>query len=123
MKTKELLKMIAQAARHKDVINDVCATVKKRESEYSKLCAKIAEDAFFEDMEWSIRRTHHKCEIRGGVLFSSGGELLSTDGRCMNEQIPYFVNQTTGYLGDDYYGVMFVKVDDKNTFVEIEYAC
>lgn len=78
---------------------------------------------FDELMDWGVTGVYPGCTIKDDMLYDSQGELLSDDGRCMDEGIPYFVNQTTGYLGDDYHGTMFIKVDDENTFVAITYEC
>ncbi len=41
----------------------------------------------------------------------------------MDEEVPYFVNQLTGYLGDDYYGTLYIQVNkDFNTFVAVSYT-
>lgn len=87
---------------------------------------KILRDLpFFSELNyWELRDVHENCRINEqNQLVTNDGRLLSKDGRCMNEEIPYFVNQTCGYSGDDYSGKMFVRVDDKNTFVEIYYEC
>ena len=78
---------------------------------------------FDECMDWDAEGVYAGCIVKDGSLYDSNGNLLSRDGRCMDEKIPYFVNQYTGYCEDDYYGKMFIKVDDENTFVVIEYWC
>lgn len=78
---------------------------------------------FDELMDWGVTGVYDGCIVKDGLLYDSHGEPLCNDGRCMDEEIPYFVNQYTGYCGDDYYGTMFIKVDDDNTFVAIEYWC
>ena len=85
----------------------------------------LQELPFFNELDrWSFENVHYNCSIDNkGVLFDNEGNKLSADGRCMDEDIPYFVNQSCGYCGDDYSGRMFVRVDDKNTFVEINYEC
>lgn len=85
---------------------------------------KLSETEFFEDLLlWDIGGVFSNCEIKNGELYTSDGDYLSGDGRCMDEQIPYFVNQSTGYSGDDFYGTMYIKVDDNNTFVAVTYGC
>lgn len=74
-------------------------------------------------MDWGAKGIYAKCIIKNGALYDSNGGLLSKDGGCMDEDIPYFVNQYTGYCEDDYYGTMFIKVDEDNTFVAVEYWC
>lgn len=77
----------------------------------------------FEDLlSFEFVGVYYRCEIKDGSLYSCDGDVLSSDGGSMDECIPYFVNQSTGYLGDDYYGVMYIKVDDGNTFVAVRYA-
>ena len=78
---------------------------------------------FDELMDWDATGVYGGCTVKDGSLYDSCGELLSEDGRCMNEEIPYFVNQHTGYCEDDYYGTMFIKVVNENTFVAIHYWC
>ncbi len=80
-------------------------------------------EPFDECMDWDATGVYTGCTVNDGSLYDSRGELLSNDGRCMDEEIPYFVNQYTGYCEDDYHGTMFIKVDDENTFVAIEYWC
>ena len=78
----------------------------------------------FEDCsDWGATGVYAGCIVKDGSLYDSDGELLSNNGRCMDEEIPYFVNQYAGYCEDDYYGTMFIKVDDENTFVAIQYWC
>lgn len=84
----------------------------------------LNESYFFEElMSWDVIGIYYNCKIVDGWLYSENGETLSNDGTCMDEEIPYFVNQHTGYCGDDYYGTLFVKVADPNTFVAINYEC
>ena len=73
-------------------------------------------------MHWGVQGVYTGCTVKDGDLYDSCGNELSNDG-CMDEEIPYFVNQCTGYCEDDYYGTMYVKVDDENTFVAIAYEC
>ncbi len=78
----------------------------------------------FDDLtDWDATGVYDGCIIKDGYLYDSKGKLLSKYGGCMNEDVPYFVNQYTGYCEDDYYGTMFIKVDEKNTFVAIQYWC
>ncbi len=78
----------------------------------------------FEDCDWNATGDIYTgCTVKDGSLYDSNGELLSQNGGCMDEEIPYFVNQYTGYCEDDYHGTMFIKVDGENTFVAIEYWC
>lgn len=78
---------------------------------------------FDELMDWDATGVYAGCIVKGESLYDSQGNLLSKDGRCMDEEIPYFVNQYTGYCEDDYHGTMFIKVDNNNTFVAIQYYC
>ena len=61
--------------------------------------------------------------IDEGMLFDAEGALVSKDGGCMDEPLGYFVNQSTGYIEDEYFGKMFFPVDDKGTFVVVSYHC
>lgn len=88
-----------------------------------ELKALVSEIDLFDDIEWSYEATYTNCTIKDGVLYSESGNKLSTDGRCMSEDIPYFVNQHTGYCCDDFYGTMYIKVNDMNTFVAISFEC
>lgn len=84
----------------------------------------LGKSEFFKELSsWGVVCIYYNCKIENGKLFTNKGELLSDDGRCMDEEIPYFVNQHTGYCGDDYYGTMFIRVDDLNTFVTVAYEC
>lgn len=74
-------------------------------------------------MDWGVTGVYAGCIVKDGLLYDSQENLLCDDGRCMDEEIPYFVNQCRGYCEDDYYGKMFIKVGDDNTFVAIEYYC
>lgn len=79
---------------------------------------------FFEDLlSWDVVGIYYNCKIKNGKLYTDTDELLSGDGRCMDEEIPYFVNQHTGYCEDNYYGTMFIRVGDLNTFVVVAYEC
>lgn len=110
MKEKQVLRAIKKIAK---------LTIKLR-----KLREKMDKLYFFEDLlAWDCTDIYTNCSIKNGVLYDSKGNELSNDGNCMNEVIPYFVNQCTGYCGDDFYGTMFVKVDNKNTFIAIHYEC
>jgi len=91
----------------------------------ANLMMYLQELPFFSELDnWKFQGVHNNCSIdEKGTLFDNVGRILSRDGRCMDEEIPYFVNQSCGYCGDDYSGRMFVRVDDNNTFVEIYYEC
>ena len=100
--------------------------IKKMGELIEELCSlkeKLRNEDFFCDIEWDVLSIYRNCKIEDGVLYDSEGYDLSNDGNCMDEAIPYFVNQYTGYLGYDYHGTMYVKVDDENTFVSIHYDC
>lgn len=85
--------------------------------------AKLNKQDFFGDLnDWDISEIYYNCTVKDGSLFNEKGVMLSNDGGCMDESIPYFVNQSTGYCEDDYYGTMFVSVGN-NTFVAIIYSC
>lgn len=84
---------------------------------------KIGKHEFLASLNrWEIVAIYENCTIKDGCLFNEKGVMLSDDGCCMNESIPYFVNQSTGYCEDDYYGTMFVCVS-KGTFVAVFYEC
>ena len=78
---------------------------------------------WLDGMSWSPEEIYYNCTIKDGILYDSNGEELSHDGGCMDEKMPYFVNQSCGYCEDDYYGDMFYSVDDKGTFVKVSYEC
>lgn len=84
---------------------------------------KLNEIDPFCECDWDATGVYTGCTVKDGSLYDSDGELLSNDGGCMDDKIPYFVNQYTGYCEDDYHGTMFVKVDDDNTFVAVQYEC
>ena len=73
---------------------------------------------------WDVDCIHYNCKIKDdGYLYTQNDVLLSRDGLCMDEPVPYFVNQYCGYHEDNFYGTMFIKVDDDNTFVAVRYEC
>lgn len=80
---------------------------------------ELAQHKFMEDFwTWQVDEIYEGCKVEGGCLYDSQGTLLSENGESMNESIPYFVNQSTGYGEDDYYGTLFVQVEE-GTFVSI----
>lgn len=109
MTAKQTLKAIKKMGEH---IEQICF-----------LKDYLRNEDFFFGIEWSVVDIYRKCKIENGVLYDFKGNFLSNDGNCMDEDIPYFVNQYTGYCGDDFHGTMYVKVDDENTFVAIHYDC
>ncbi len=95
----------------------------KVEMKQRKIREKLCEHEFFEGMcDWNIEAIYYNCSIKEDGLYDEKGNLLSKDGRCMDEELPYFVNQTTGYCEDDYYGTAYINVED-NTFVAVWYNC
>ncbi len=83
----------------------------------------LNEHEFFEGMSyWSIVGVYYNCYIKEDCLYDEKGNLLSNDGRCMDKELPYFCNQKTGYIEDDYYGTVYINVEN-NTFVAIYYNC
>lgn len=85
--------------------------------------AKLEKHSFFEDLyDWDIKAIYKNCVIKDGKLYNEKGTILSKDGACMNESVPYFVNQSTGYCEDDYFGTMFVSVGN-GIFVAVSYSC
>ena len=110
MEAKNVLKKIYRMAQLKE--------------EYEKIKVELSEDEWFSDLsEWDADYVMENCSVKDGKFFDSNGVEISDDCRCMDETIPYAVNQSCGYCGDDYYGTMYVNVDDKGTFVAIEYYC
>lgn len=102
---------------------ETLCNAKQAYDEWRELEETLSEHYFFEHLDWTLGEIHYNCEVREGCLYDSAGDLISQDDGCMDEEIPYFVNQTTGYLGDDYYGTMFVKLGDTNDFMEVTYYC
>jgi len=92
--------------------------------EVDQLCAEIKKIYPFEDVSYFyFTAIHENCKVEDGRLYSANGTLLCNDGRCMDEDVPYFVDQSCGYCEDDYYGTMFIMVDEINTFIEVHYEC
>lgn len=91
----------------------------------ANLMKYLRELPFFSELDyWEFKDVYENCRIdERNHLLTNDGRFISNDGRCMDEEIPYFVNQSGGYSGDDYSGRMFICVDDNNTFVEIYYEC
>ena len=84
----------------------------------------LEKSEFFEGLSsWSVVEIYYNCKIENGKLFTDKNALLSAYGECMDEEIPYFANQYSGYCEDDYYGTMFIRVGNLNTFVEVAYTC
>lgn len=96
----------------------------KVEMKQRKIREKLNEHEFFEGMYiWNIEEIYYNCSIKeDGFLYDMKGNLLSKDGRCMDEELPYFVNQATRYCEDDYYGTAYINVED-STFVAVSYNC
>ena len=109
MTAKQTLKAIKKMGEHIEQINFL--------KEF------LQNEDFFFGIDWAVVDIYRKCKIENGILYDFAWNALSDDGNCMDEEIPYFVNQYTGYCGDDYHGTMYVKVDDDNTFVAIHYDC
>lgn len=110
MTTKRILQLIKKLGDLMQQMENIRETLSKSE--------------FFEDLSsWGVVGIYYNCKIENGKLYTDKGELLSDDGNCMDEKIPYFVNQFTGYCEDDYYGTMFIRVGDLNTFVAVSYEC
>ncbi len=95
----------------------------KVEMKQWKVREKLNEHEFFGDMcNRDIEAIYDNYYIKEGYLYDEKGNLLSKDGRCMDEELPYFVNQTIGYCEDDYYGTAYINVEG-NTFVAVSYNC
>ncbi len=110
MKAKEVLKKIYRMAKLKE--------------EYEKIKAEICEDGWFDDLGvWDTFGVMKSCKVQNGTLYDSDGNEVSDDCRCMDEPIPYAVNQSVGFCGDDFYGTMYIATDDKGTFVAVDYSC
>lgn len=115
----ETLERIMYAERAKEKLKRLAQIEKEAQELYQELGS-----VWFEDCSSiSIGKIYENCTVDADGLKDAHGNLLSEDGACMDEPLGYFVNQTTGYLGDDYYGTMFVVVDDKGTFVAVKYSC
>lgn len=111
MRNKTVLKQIFRLAKHQMIVKQISNFLNKY-------------DYFSSLSSWYVDCIYYHCHIKDdGYLYTCNDVLLSKDGRCMDEYIPYFVNQSCGYCGDDFFGVMFIKVDDDNTFVSIRYEC
>lgn len=123
-----LLENAAEAIEHLCIIN-AAAEAKQKLLLLAKLTAEVERlhsdlsKEYFEDIDWDAGEIYCGCTIDDDGLKDAAGNLLSRDGRCMDEPMGYFVNQMCGWLGDDYYGTMFVSVDEKGTFVAVPYSC
>lgn len=95
----------------------------KLTAEAQRLHDELAKDWLEDCAYWGTDEIYHNCTIDDEGLKDAAGNLLSDDGRCMDEPFGYFVNQSCGYCEDDYYGTMFVAVDDNGTFVGVTYSC
>lgn len=91
--------------------------------EAAELYAELKKEHYDDLDNFGTGKIWRGCKIDDEGLKSAEGDILSRDGRCMDELLGYFVNQSCGYCEDDYFGTMFVSVDDNGTFVEINYSC
>ena len=88
---------------------------------YNEARKELNKHRFMQDfMTWEVDGIYENCVVKNGCLYDNIRLLLSEDGSCMDESIPYFVNQSTGYCEDDYYGTLFIQVKE-GTFVAISY--
>lgn len=91
--------------------------------EQEKLIKELHDEWFDDLCYFNASRILTGCTVDDEGLKNSNGELISREGGCMDEPLGYFVNQWSGYCEDDFYGDMYVPVDDKGTFVEVNYHC
>lgn len=85
---------------------------------------KELHDSFFEDMcYFDAGQILYNCTIDDEGLKDADGEIICSDGRCIDEPLGYFVDQWSGYCEDDYHGNMYIPVDDKGTVVVVSYDC
>ncbi len=83
------------------------------------LYKRIAEE--FEDCsDYTVCRILHNCRELNGKLYDETGNVVSDSGLIDDK---YYCNQYSGYVEDDYHGYMYYKIDDKGTFVEVNYWC
>lgn len=80
-------------------------------------------DNILSGCNWEARKIHYGCRAEKDALYSSDGELLSKSSGSLSNPTSYYVNQSVGYVEDDYYGDMFIATDDKGTYVEVFYEC
>ena len=110
MTTNKILRLLKKMGDLMQQLTNIKETLEKSE--------------IFEDLlSWDVVDIYYNCKIKNGKLYTDKDKLLSNDGRCMDEEIPYFVNQHTGYCEDDFYGTMYIRVGDLNTFVAVTYEC
>lgn len=128
----ETKKLLFEAAYELERVRSMCAAAAAKQKllhlaeitqEAEKLSHELYEEWFSDFMDYRAGQILYSCTIDSEGLKNSAGELLSADGRCMDEPLPYFVNQSCGYCEDDFYGTMYVSVDDKGTFVAVDYQC
>lgn len=61
----------------------------------------------------------HGCKVIDGELYQNG-EQLTNGGGCVDDD--YFVNQSTGYFGDDFYGTVYYRTDVPGEYVAVPFA-
>jgi hypothetical protein len=108
LKNKEFLKRLYTAA--------------KLQKQLGKVQKTIAEE-FVDCCEWDITDILHGCYEKDGKLYNSKGEMISSETCSGDISEKYFVNQSTGYCEDDFYGTLYYMVDNKGTTVEVSYHC
>ena len=128
----ETMKLLFEAACELEHAEQMCAAAAAKQKllrlaqlteEAEALHSELYEEWFSYCMDYQATKILTGCTIDDEGLKDAEGNLLSRDGRCMDEPFGYFVNQSCGYCEDDYYGTMYVSIDDKGTFVAVDYQC
>lgn len=128
----ETKKLLFEAAYELERVRSMCAAAAAKQKllrlaqitqEAEQLSHELYEEWFSGCADYRATQILTGCTIDAEGLKDAEGNLLSDDGRCMDEPLGYFVNQSCGYCEDDFYGTMYVSVDDKGTFVAVDYQC
>lgn len=97
-------------------------TAAKMKKQLAVLQGKIEEE-FSDCTAWEIEGILYGCYEKDGHLYNKDGEVVSEETCSGDLSEKYYVNQSCGYLEDDYYGTLYYMVDNKGTVVEVSYSC
>lgn len=91
----------------------------------NKILARPQVVEVFEDIGFNIDGFEYNCTEKNGLLYHNNGNPIAEGDKYSSTGMIddlYYVDQHTGYLEDDYYGIMYYKISD-GLFVKIEYSC
>ena len=98
---------------------DICPEVKKiacAVDKINRLNKKLSEKFDVEGIEWNTAELITGCSEKDGHLYKNGCRLDSGNG-----ETEYYVDQCTGYCGDDFHGWLYFKTDVPGQFVQVHF--